>query len=114
MALRVCETLDAELSADADVDGATLVRLRVGALSGIVPEALSFAWGPATQGSDLLAGSRLTIEWVDAAGQCLRCDETRVIRDLSSFRCPVCGAPIEHVTGGHELEILSVDVRNIA
>ncbi len=111
MALRVCETLDAELAID-DVAAVTEVRLRVGALSGVVPEALHFAWEPATGGSPLLAGSTLTIEWVEAAGHCVRCDESRVVDDLSSFRCPVCGTPIEQIVGGQELEILSVDVRD--
>lgn len=109
VALRVCETLDAELTSD-DIEAVTEVRLRVGALSGIVPEALTFAWGPATSGSTLLAGSQLSIEWVDAAGRCPRCRRTRIVDDLSSFRCTVCGEPIEEVVGGHELEILSVDV----
>jgi len=42
------------------------VHLRVGALSGVVKDALLFAWQVASEGS-LVAGSRLAIE--DAAGR---------------------------------------------
>jgi hydrogenase nickel incorporation protein HypA/HybF len=110
VALRICQALETELADEPDLV-ATEVKVQVGALSGIVPAALQFAWSHAVAESHLLDGSRLEIDWIDASGRCPRCDLIRVVTNLQSFRCPVCDAPIEEVTGGDELDILSVDVR---
>jgi hydrogenase nickel incorporation protein HypA/HybF len=108
IAMRLVESLEEELAGRGDVRVAT-VNLLIGALTGLVPEALEFSWEVATEGSRL-AGSALAIETVEAAGFCPECQLERTISNLQSFRCPECGAPINRVTGGHELEIVTLEV----
>lgn len=88
-----------------------VVTVRVGALSGVVPAALAFAWGPATAGT-FAAGSRLEIEEVGLAAWC---DECAAEREIPTFpyprlACPECGAPTPEVRRGRELEILSMEI----
>lgn len=110
IALRIVESLNEEL---ADEDNLTIsaVTIQVGALTGLVPEALQFSWDMATENSKL-QGSKLSIEWVDAAGFCPECQAERTITNLQSFRCPVCRSPIQQITGGNELEILTMEVQS--
>lgn len=108
IAMRLVESLEEELAKQGDLTVVT-VNLRIGALSGLVPEALEFSWEVASEGSRL-QGSKLAIETVDATGYCAQCREERTIRNLQSFRCPVCGSPITEITGGHELEIATLEV----
>ena len=113
VALRIVEALDQELAGEqAAVSGdfvVSSVAIQVGALTGLVPEALEFSWGFATENS-ILKGSRLDIQVVDAAGYCTQCGEEQTLTNLSSMRCPVCYTPITQISGGNELEILTVEV----
>jgi hydrogenase nickel incorporation protein HypA/HybF len=114
IALRIVEALHEELADEADQFEAgelsvSTVTVQVGALTGLVPEALQFAWDLATENSRL-HGSALQIEWVDAVGYCPTCQANQVITNLQSFRCPSCRAPILQVVGGNELEILTMEV----
>ena len=68
IALRIFESLNEEL-ADEDDLTVTAVTIQVGALTGLVPEALQFSWDLAAENSRL-QGSKLNIEWLDAAGFC--------------------------------------------
>ena len=110
IALRIVESLNDELAEEEDLT-VSAVTIQVGALTGLVPEALQFSWDMATENS-LLQGSKLNIEWVDAAGFCPECSVERTITNLQSFRCPVCRTPIQQVTGGNELEILTLEVHD--
>jgi hydrogenase nickel incorporation protein HypA/HybF len=89
----------------------TAVSIQVGALTGLVPEALLFSWDLATDGSPL-KGSELDIRMVDAAGYCPRCQVEQVLTNLQSMRCPICRTPVAQITGGNELEILTVEVQS--
>ena len=114
VALRIVEALDEELADEAvSIDSGELavsaVTIQVGALTGLVPEALQFAWDMATDNSRL-QGSKLNIEWIDAAGYCPVCQADRTITNLQSFRCPVCRTLIEQIVGGNEMEILTMEV----
>ena len=108
IAMRLVESLEEELAKEGDIT-VTTVNIRVGVLSGLVPEALEFSWEVASSESSL-KGSELAIETVNASGFCPECQEERVISNIQSFRCPVCFSPITQVTGGHELEILTVEI----
>jgi hydrogenase nickel incorporation protein HypA/HybF len=115
IALRIVEALDEELAEEADhLDSGELavsaVTIQVGALTGLVPEALQFAWDMSTDNSRL-QGSKLNIEWIDAAGYCPECQSERTITNLQSFRCPVCRTPIAQIVGGNEMEILTMEVQ---
>lgn len=107
IALRIVETLTEEL---ADTPGVvTVVYIRVGALSGVVPDALRFAWDAACSDSRL-QGSLLDIEEVAPVVHCPRCQADRQPQSIQCLQCPQCGQPTAEVVAGRELHILSVEV----
>jgi len=84
----------------------TVVRVRVGALSGVVGHALEFAYGVATEGT-VLAGSSLVVESAPVVIDCPTCGR-RSLDGIRDFACPSCGVPCGAVVGGSELEIVDV------
>ena len=85
------------------------VHVRVGRLSGVVPEALTFAFDAASAGG-ALDGAELVIEDVPASIYCDICDATRELPSVQHLRCPVCDAPALQVTAGRELQISALEV----
>ena len=86
----------------------TGLRLRIGTLSGVVPEALRFAWDVARR--DTIAGDAwLEIEPVPAAGWCGRCAAEFACGDFLN-ECPRCHEPSGELRRGRELEIASVEI----
>jgi hydrogenase nickel incorporation protein HypA/HybF len=85
------------------------VLIRVGALSGVVPEALQFCYGLSVQGTPL-EGSRLSVEEQPVVVFCPRCLENRILQDASRFRCPVCDTLTPQLIHGRELELISMEV----
>jgi hydrogenase nickel incorporation protein HypA/HybF len=89
------------------------VRLRIGALAGVAPEALRFCYDIATQGTGL-EGSRLEIDEVPLAIRCPTCDRSVEPTDPSRFRCPLCDTPSAEILRGRELEIESIELADDA
>ncbi len=85
------------------------VHLRLGALSGVVKDALLFSYEVACQDTPL-QGSRLLIEEIPVAVFCPRCKEKRVLESVQFFTCPECGTPSGEVLQGKELEIFALEV----
>lgn len=85
------------------------LHLRLGALSGVVKEALLFSYEIATAGT-VLAGSRLEIEEIPVALHCSACDITSILDTIQSFHCPICGQPSHDIRQGRELEVVSLEV----
>ncbi len=83
------------------------VRLRVGRLSGVVPEALRFCFDLVTEGTPL-EGATLDIEEPEGSARCRRCGSTFGLPDLILL-CP-CGSADVDVLTGRELAIGSVEV----
>ena len=67
------------------------VGVRIGTLSGIVPEALEFAF-EALQADSFAAGAKLDIERVEAHCLCERCGLVFPAEETKR-RCVVCGIP---------------------
>jgi hydrogenase nickel incorporation protein HypA/HybF len=86
-----------------------VVHVEVGALSGVVPDALAFAFEVATADTPV-AGARLEIEPVAAAIRCDACGAERTLPSVQHLRCPVCDAPALHVTRGRELALTALEV----
>lgn len=82
----------------------TAVRVRVGALAGVVPEALAFCFDVAAAGT-LLDGAALAIEPVPATVWCPACAATAPLADPTRLACPGCGRPTGALRGGRELEV---------
>ena len=95
----------------ATADGAPIcaLRVRVGPLSGVVVDALRFAFEALSPGTPA-EGARLDIE------------ETAIVLPLPPLRrgllpplsdstnCPSCGAADGELRGGNELELISIEV----
>lgn len=90
-------------------DGRTVtgVRLRIGALAGIVPDAVRFCFDLATAGTTL-AGAWLQIEDEPGRGLCHACGAEFDMPELLP-RCP-CGSTDGEVVAGRSLVVTSVEV----
>lgn len=86
----------------------TGLRLRVGTLSGAVPEAMEFAWDIVSRDT-LAAGARLKIESVTATGWCEGCGAEFECQDYLG-ECPHCHNVSGELRRGRELEIAAVEV----
>lgn len=86
-----------------------LVRIQVGALSGVVSEALRFSYDIATEGT-VLAGSTLEIESIPISIWCEPCAGERQLANSFRFACPDCGAPSADIRRGRELDIVHFEL----
>jgi hydrogenase nickel incorporation protein HypA/HybF len=85
------------------------LHLRLGALSGVVRDALDFAYAFAAEGT-LLEGSELVVEDLPVVVFCPTCEAERELASITRFRCPVCDTPTGDVRQGREIEISHLDV----
>jgi len=85
------------------------VHLRVGALSGVVPEALLASYEMACADTPL-AGSRLVIEKVPVIVYCPTCETPRELDSIQLFCCSECGTPTGDVRQGKELDLVALEV----
>ena len=83
------------------------VRVRIGVLSGVVPDALSYAYDVAAQGTPL-ADATQHIERAPVVVHCAACEDDRTLATTTDFTCPECGAPCADVIDGKDMEILSI------
>lgn len=91
--------------------GATQVhvlRMRIGALSGVVPDSLQFAFEFACEGT-IAAGATLEIETIPATCWCAACEREFSSDDLLGD-CPTCHTISNELRRGRELELASVEV----
>jgi hydrogenase nickel incorporation protein HypA/HybF len=104
------DLVDAACVRAAELDArVSVVHVRIGALSGVVPEALVFSFDLAAADTPL-AGARLAIEELPVAVRCPRCGgEPRVV-PAHRLRCPDCDAPTPDVVSGRELELYALEV----
>jgi hydrogenase nickel incorporation protein HypA/HybF len=87
------------------------VHLRLGALSGVVKDALMFSYEVACQDT-ALEGSQLIVEDVPVMAFCPQCQEKRTLTSVQSFICPECGSPTRDVLQGRELEVFALEVQD--
>ncbi|HVV72440.1 MAG TPA: hydrogenase maturation nickel metallochaperone HypA [Verrucomicrobiae bacterium] len=84
------------------------VRLRIGALSGVVPEALEFAFEALVPGTEA-EHARLTIEDVPARFWCATCQSEFKSDDMLA-ECPDCHRPSADLRAGREMEVASMEI----
>jgi hydrogenase nickel incorporation protein HypA/HybF len=85
------------------------VHVRVGALAGVVQEALRSSYEIACADT-ALAGSRLVIKEVPIVVYCERCKAERSLPSMQWFCCSVCGTPTPDVRQGKELELAALEL----
>jgi len=84
------------------------IRLRIGTLSGVVPEALEFAFEAVTAGTPA-EGASLAVDSVPARFWCAKCRREFESVNLVSD-CPACGSPSGDLRAGRELELASLEI----
>jgi hydrogenase nickel incorporation protein HypA/HybF len=108
VALSILDGVQASAS-EQGVERVSAVHLRVGALSGVVRDALLFAWEVAAAGT-IAAGSRLCIEEIPLVVYCERCADERAPVPGSGMLCPDCGTPAPRIVRGREMELVAMEV----
>ncbi|HWC59986.1 MAG TPA: hydrogenase maturation nickel metallochaperone HypA [Verrucomicrobiae bacterium] len=84
------------------------IRLRVGVLSGVVPEALQMAFETLTTGT-VAEKASLAIENVPARFWCRNCYAEFTAETLFG-ECPTCHAISPELRAGRELELASLEI----
>jgi hydrogenase nickel incorporation protein HypA/HybF len=85
------------------------VRIRIGALAGVVEDALEFCWPIATEGTPL-AGAALEVLRLPVVVHCQHCGTDEELAGVQSFRCPRCGEPAADLRQGREIQIESFEI----
>jgi hydrogenase nickel incorporation protein HypA/HybF len=85
------------------------VHVRLGALAGVVREALLSSYEMASADTPL-AGSRLVIEDVPVVVVCPQCGEQQLPDASYWMGCPACGTPTPEVRQGRELELVALEI----
>jgi hydrogenase nickel incorporation protein HypA/HybF len=102
MACEEAERLNAHVEA---------LHLRIGALSGVVVEALEFSFALAAAGS-AIDGARLVVERTPIVARCPACGVDQIIPSEQHLRCPVCRTSTPDVVSGTELELFALEVQD--
>jgi hydrogenase nickel incorporation protein HypA/HybF len=87
----------------------TAVHLKLGALSGVVKDALMSAYEMACEETPL-QGSRLVIEEVPVMALCPSCRDRRPVSSVQLFCCAECGTPVSEIVQGKELEVFALEI----
>ncbi|MCX2749644.1 hydrogenase maturation nickel metallochaperone HypA [Arthrobacter sp. MI7-26] len=85
----------------------TGVNLRIGPLSGVLPDAMRFCFDIVSAGTSL-AGAQLKIDEPKGQARCRSCGTEFELEDLILL-CP-CGSADVEVLSGRELMVMSVEV----
>lgn len=85
-----------------------VVRLQVGAMAQVEPEALRFCFDAVSRGT-VAEGAALDIERRPGEGWCFDCAKTVAMEERFSA-CPECGARHVQMTSGDELRVQELEV----
>jgi len=101
----------AEASArEEDASRIDVIHLEIGALAGVVPEALEFAFQGAKVGT-MAEHARLDVDYLPAIATCGTC---RINFELDNrwgvALCPACGTPSAQLIQGKELQLARLEV----
>jgi hydrogenase nickel incorporation protein HypA/HybF len=86
--------------------------LKLGPLSGVVKEALTFSFEIACEGTRL-EGCELIIEAVPVVIHCARCQADEGIENIQDLSCPRCGDLAADIIHGRELEVVSLELAEL-
>lgn len=109
--MALCEAIVQALEEQASVHAYSRVRrvrLAVGPLACVEPEALRFSFDACTRGT-LAEGAALDILRTDGSAWCFACGEAFPVTGHGQ-PCPTCGGHRVQVTGGDELTIKDMEV----
>jgi hydrogenase nickel incorporation protein HypA/HybF len=85
------------------------IKVRIGKASGVMPEALLFAFD-IVKLETIASNALLMIEEVPVSGHCRDCKADFITEEKFVLSCPYCGSMSYAVTSGRELEITELEV----
>jgi hydrogenase nickel incorporation protein HypA/HybF len=85
------------------------IKVRIGNASGVEPDALRFAFECMRAGTPA-AQAFLEIEMKRLAGSCDNCFAEFEAEGAYVLSCPQCGSGAFHITSGHEMDIIEIEV----
>ena len=86
------------------------IHVEIGALSGVVPEALEFAFGGAREGT-MAATARLEVTYLPAIAYCATCQsEFELDNRFGIAMCPTCDTPSADLRQGREMHVSHLEV----
>ncbi len=95
----------------AEREGATAISsivLEIGVLSGVIPEAVEFAFEACSQGT-LAADATLEIRHIPGLGHCLACGKQSEIQSLTDC-CSHCGGYGLEILQGQEMNLIEMEI----
>ena len=107
IAASIVETVSQEIKWQ-NLQRVQTIVLRIGALSGVDPEALRFGFEAITTDTPF-AKTRLDIEYVPVQGKCRACGRRFTVEDFI-FACPICQSVEIEITAGEELDIAYLEI----
>lgn len=84
------------------------VKLRIGEMSAVQPEALAFCFEICANGT-VAEGASLEIERVPLSARCRDCNATFDV-EVYCFLCPDCGSTEVEIISGRELQVTEMEV----
>lgn len=89
-------------------DKISRIKLQVGQLTAIEPEALRFCFAAMAVGTNA-EGAELEIEIIPLINRCQDCSKSFAVEQLR-FVCPDCGSIRTEITSGRELRVEHLEV----
>ena len=84
------------------------IRIRVGQLSGVIPDSLDFCFGTLV-GETNMRQAGLAIEQVPTVSRCKECGHQFQIEDMA-FICPACKSRDLELINGRELQVVEIEL----
>lgn len=106
--LSITRNVVAIVSERAGSERVVRVRLDIGRLSGVVPDAIRFCFDVCAQGTRV-EGAALEIVEIAGRARCSECS-TEFALDALVGRCPACGGASIEVIAGEELKIREMEL----
>lgn len=85
------------------------VHLKLGALSGVVADALLSSYEMAICDTPL-QGSLLLIEDAPVTVRCSDCGGPQPVTSIQHLCCPQCGMPAVNIVSGREIEVVALEI----
>jgi len=85
-----------------------VVRLAIGALGHVEPDAMRFCFDAVARGT-IAEGARLDIRMMPGEAWCLDCAKTVIVSERGAA-CPECGRGRLQVNGGDDLRLTELEV----
>ena len=108
--LSIAQSLITSVLQEKEDRGLTSIRsigLRIGVLSGVLPDALEFSFEAARENT-ALEHTELKIEEVPAMGRCRKCESEFEIQEWA-YLCPECSSAEVEISNGYELDIVFIE-----